>query len=118
MAMLEHGPRGYAGPERRHYRVLVTQNSEYHCRDRVCIAVRDLRSGSFQSDHPALGRRMSGGISFTREGSIDSFTKPDEWPHPGERVMFSAGDIETELQTSPLREVGRPPKHIVQKYPS
>ena len=116
MAMLESRPRAYNGPDRRHYRVLITQNTEYHCKDMICIAVRDLKSGSFKSDHPALGRRMSGGIAFTNEGSISSFTKPDEWPHPGERVMFSAGRLENELQTSPLRAVSRPSKETVRHY--
>jgi hypothetical protein len=110
------GPHRYSGPDRRHYRVLVTQNSEYHCKDTTCIAVRDLKSGSFQSAHPAVGRRMSGGICFTNEGSISSFTKPGEWPHPGERVLFSAGKLETELQTSPLVSVSRPPKNVVRLY--
>ena len=118
MATLDTRQFTYGGPDRRRYRVLITQNTEYHCKDKTCIAVRDLKSGSFKSDHPALGRRMSGGIRFTNEGSISSFTKPGEWPHPGERVLFSAGKLETELQTSPLRAVSRPPKEIVGQYSS
>ena len=109
-------PGDYGGPERRRYHVLVTQNSEYHCKDKTCIAVLDRKTGKFQPRHPALGRRMSGGIRFTQDGSIGSFTKPGEWPHPGQRVLFSEGNVETELQTSPLRKVARPPKDMVRKY--
>ena len=52
----------YRGPERRRHRVLVTANSEYHCRDDICVAVRDRRTDRFVGDHPALGKHISGGL--------------------------------------------------------
>ncbi len=105
----------YRGPERRHHRVLVTLNSEYHCRDRVCVAVRDLRTGRFVPEHPALGKHLSGGLRFDEQGSIASATSGD--PKPGEQVFFAAdADRERTIITSPLSAIERPPKNVVESY--
>jgi len=106
----------YSGPERRHHKVYLTRNSEYHCRDNVCVAVRDLRTGGFVPDHPAIGRRMTGGVRFS-DGSVQSFSRPGEDPHPGETLFFSDGDLDLALQTSALRGIQRPPKAVVAQYP-
>lgn len=116
MANAEIRSDGYLGPDRRHNRVFVTRNTEYHCRDDVCVAVRDLRTGQFKKEHPALGRHMSGGIHFVKDGSIESFTKPGDRPAVGDSLLFSEGKLETELITSPLSAIRRPPKEIVSRY--
>src|SRR5215469_12904009 len=54
----------YAGPERRRHRVYVTRNTEYHVRDRTCVAVRDRRTGDFMQGHLALERQIEGGLRF------------------------------------------------------
>jgi hypothetical protein len=106
----------YRGPERRHHRVLVTRNSEYHCRDGVCVAVRDLRTRHFVAEHPALGKHISGGLRFNESGGIESATAgPD--PRPGDQVFFTAeGEGERTVITSPLSAIERPPKDIVKTY--
>ena len=45
--------------ERRKHRLFVTQNTEYHLREETCVGVRDLWSGRWREDHPAVGRRLS-----------------------------------------------------------
>jgi hypothetical protein len=103
----------YHGPERRHHRVLVTRNSEYHCRDGVCVAVRDRHTGAFDAQHPALGKGVSGGLRMNREGGIASATSGAD-PKPGEQICF--GNDEHTLITSELSKVVRPPKNVVTTY--
>src|SRR4051812_21879164 len=100
----------YSGPDRRRHRVFVTRNTEYHCRDGVCVAVRDLRTGQFAPSHVALGRKMSAGLKFTPDGSIFSFSPP-EAPQVGEQLCFSADveDLHRDVLTSPLTAIVRPP---------
>jgi hypothetical protein len=107
----------YVGPERRKHRVFVTRNSEYHCRDEICVAVRDLRSGTFLPRHRAIGRRMTASFRVNAEGGIDGVARVDE-VHVGEQLCFTAMDHAEghELLTSPVRAVERPPKEIVAKY--
>jgi len=109
--------RGYAGPERRRNRVLVTRNSEYHCRDGICVAVRDRQTGEFAPDHPAIGKRMTGGMRFSSEGGIAEVSPPDAVVD-GEQLCFSAGDgdLQRDLITSPLMAIERPPKDIAERY--
>jgi hypothetical protein len=111
----------YAGPERRRHRVFVTRNTEYHFRDGFCIAVRDRRTGDFLEGHLALRRRVNGGLRFFSNGGI----APNGGdPQPGESLYFAsdAKDPEAqrsrELVTSPLESVERPPRALVDAYPS
>jgi hypothetical protein len=111
----------YGGPERRRHRVFVTRNTEYHFRDGFCIAVRDRRTGDFLEGHLALRRRVNGGLRFFSNGGI----MPNGGdPQPGESLYFSsdARDPEAaksrELVTSPLESVERPPRALVDAYPS
>ena len=46
---------GYLGPERRRHRAYVTRNTEYHFRDDVCVAVRDVKSRKWLVSHLAVG---------------------------------------------------------------
>jgi hypothetical protein len=103
----------YLGPDRRHHRVLVTRNSEYHCRDDVCVAVRDRRTHRLVTEHPALGRHISGGLCFNAEGGIASATGGAN-PKLGEQVCFTDGD--RTLITSPLSAIERPSKDVVKAY--
>jgi hypothetical protein len=108
--------RGYRGPERRRHRVFVTRNSEYHCRDNICVAVRSLRSGEFHEDHPAIGRRMVGGIGVSADGILESFSRKGESPSPGESLFFSDDSVRYPLRTSPLCAIQRPSRAIVERY--
>ena len=111
--LTEHNARASVRPERRRNQVLVTQNSEYHCHDGVCVGVRDRRTQDFVLDHPALGKRMAGGMHASTEGGIDA-ANPAESMLAGEPICFSSydGDLEHDIITSPLLAVERPPKDL------
>ena len=106
----------YRGPERRRHRVLVTRNTEYHCRDGVCVAVRDRRTRQFVEPHAALGKHVSGGLRFNQNGGIESASASTEL-QPGEQICFS-GDKSDDRSviTSPLSAIERPPKDVVSTY--
>jgi hypothetical protein len=109
----------FSGRERRRHRVFVTHNSEYHCRDGVCVAVRDIRTRRFLPDHMAVGKRVSSGIRFTEVGGIASISEPGD-PHVGEQICFVSGEPEPEEEvlTSPVKAIERPPKDVVALYPN
>ena len=110
--------RDYSGPERRRNRVFVTLNSEYHCRDGVCVAVINRHSGMCERDHPALGRRLSGSLRFDHERL--TATVPPETPHEGEQLCFSSGqrDDPHDVVTSAVVSVERPPRKVAAGYPA
>ncbi len=99
--------------ERRHHRVYVTKNTEYHFRDGYCVAVRDRRTGEFLHGHLALRRRIHGGIKFYLNGAI--VPNPGD-PRPGEALYFATGG--RDLVTSPLETIERPSKEIAAAYPA
>lgn len=99
----------YMGPERRRHRLYITQNTEYHVRDRHCVAVRDLWSGEWSPDHPALGRRLFGAVRPSPEGLV-----PLDSPEVGCLLWFENGD--DDLLTSGLTTVTRPEKRVLRRY--
>lgn len=99
-----------AGTERRIHQVLVTQNTEYHIRRGVCVAVRDRRSGRWLRGHLALNSQVGGGLRFGPGGMIPNAGKPSI----GEAVFFHASG--RDLVTSALVAIDRPPKHVVEAY--
>lgn len=105
------GEASYSGPERRRHRVYVTRNTEYHVRDRTCVAVRDRRTGDFMRGHLALERRIEGGLRFFRNGSIAPNVGE---PRPGESLYFARDG--RDLVTSPLESIERPEKDVVVAY--
>ena len=104
----------YAGPERRLHWVFVTRHTEYHCHDRLCIAVRDVGSGEFVDRHDAIGRRLIGALRFEGESahSLSFRTRP----HVGDRLVFSSGTIDSNITTSELCDIERPSKKTVNQY--
>jgi len=110
--LTEHNARAYEGPERRRNQVLVTQNSEYYCRDGACVGVRDRRTRHFAPDHPAIGKRMTGGMRFSSKGIEES--TPPESIFAGERLCFSScdGHLEHDIITSELVAVERPSRDV------
>jgi hypothetical protein len=105
----------YSGPDRRRRRVYVTQNHEYHCKDGVCLAVRDLRTGAFLRTHRALGKKASAAVTLAN-GGISSIAAPDE-ARPGERLHFVSGpDDQRDVLTSPITSIERPPREVVAQY--
>ncbi len=108
---------GYSGPERRKNLVLVTSNSEYHCRDGSCIAVRDRRTGEFVRGHHAIGKRMTGGMRIEPDRGFIGVSRPEALLK-GEQLCFSScdGDLSHDVITSPLLAIERPPKDVASRY--
>ncbi len=102
----------YGGPERRRHKMFVTKNTEYHFRDRVCVAVRDRRSGTWMPAHLALCRRLGGAVRFQPNGFPIPATGE---PGVGEALFFD--DDGRDLVTSSVCAVERPPKTLVETYP-
>ncbi len=89
----------YQGPERRVHQIFVTDNTEYHMRGDICVAVRDGKTGQWIEGHTAIGCRLEGGLG--RQGG--GFLPHKGRPELGDRLAF-----ESDLLTSPLRYVRRP----------
>jgi hypothetical protein len=108
----------YSGPERRRNCVFVTLNSEYHCRDGLCVAVVSRHTGQPDRNHPAIGRRLSGGLRFDHERL--SATSPPESPHEGEQLSFTSDsrDDGDDVITSTLVRIERPHRDVLTLYPS
>jgi len=102
---------GYAGPERRKNRVFVTKNTEYHFRGEQCVAVRDRRSSKWLPSHLAIGRRLSGGVHFHKNGAAVPVC---DVPAVGEALYFA--DDGRELITSAVCGLERPTRDTVKSY--
>jgi hypothetical protein len=112
-----HGAAPFRGVERRRHTVLVTGNSEYHCRDGRCVAVRDRRTDRYVTGHHAIGLHVTGGIRYGSQGGIEQVSPPEDLL-AGERLCFSShrDGREFEVITSPLLAIERPPKDVVARY--
>ena len=99
----------YAGPNRRRHRLYVTQNTEYHVRDKVCVGVRDLWSGRWRKDHPAVGRTLFGAVKPSEFG-----LEPQAAPSVDSMLWFENG--ENDILTSRLTVVTRPQKRCLRHY--
>jgi hypothetical protein len=109
------GSAPYSGPERRRRRVFVTKHHEYHCKDGVCVAVRDLVTGDFLAEHSAIGRKVSGSIVL-KNGGIAAVSKSDT-PEIGQRIHFALNaEDSADVLTSPLATVERPAMEILEIY--
>ncbi|HEY2510294.1 MAG TPA: hypothetical protein VGI39_05545 [Polyangiaceae bacterium] len=108
-------PRPYAGPERRRRRVYVTQNREYHCRDEICIAVRDLQTGQFIDGHRAIGKTATAAVAM--QGSLIASISSPATASPGVRMQFSEHpDDPDDVLTSELIAIARPLRAVVEQY--
>jgi hypothetical protein len=105
--------RSYAGPERRHNKVFVTKNTEYHFRADRCVAVRDRRSGKWLPSHLAIGRKLSGGVHFHPNGTAVPVC---DRPSLGEALYFA--DDGRELITSAVCGLERPTREVMRNYAS
>lgn len=101
----------YAGPERRRNRVFVTKNTEYHFRGDRCVAVRDRRSSKWLPSHLAIGRRLSGGVHFHKNGAAVPVC---DLPSVGEALYFA--DDGRELITSAVCGLERPNRDVIRSY--
>ncbi len=101
----------YAGPDRRKNNVFVTKNTEYHFRGDRCVAVRDRRSTKWLPSHLAIGRRLSGGVHFHKNGAAVPVC---DRPSVGEALYFA--DDGRELITSAVCGLERPTREVIQSY--
>jgi hypothetical protein len=101
----------YQGRERRKHRRFVTRNTEYHFRDRTCVAVRDRRSGEWLASHLALNRSLTGAVRYASGNVLPSLGEP----RVGDALYF--GEEGHELVTSLLCAIDRPDKALVTAYP-
>jgi hypothetical protein len=99
----------FAGSNRRRHKLFVTQNTEYHVRDRQCVGVRDLWSGHWREDHPAVGRRLFGAVRPSAAG-----LEPLGEPEVDAMLWFENG--ENDILTSRLTVVTRPAKRCLRRY--
>lgn len=101
----------YAGPERRKNRIFVTKNTEYHFQGERCVAVRDRRSNKWLPSHLAIGRRLSGGVHFHKNGAAVPVC---DQPAVGEALYFA--DEGRELITSAVCGLQRPSRELIRSY--
>jgi len=101
----------YAGPERRRNRMFVTKNTEYHFRGDRCVAVRDRRSSKWLPSHLAIGRRLSGGVHFHKNGAAVPVC---DLPSVGEALYFA--DDGRELITSAVCGLERANRDVIRSY--
>jgi len=100
----------YEGTERRIHKVYVTRNTEYHLRERLCVGVKDRRSGRWLEGHLALSKLVEGGLTPQEHGLIPH----GGLPSIGDAIYFRNG--ERDLVTSRLERIERPEKGIVETY--
>ncbi|MEZ4436316.1 MAG: hypothetical protein R3F65_28285 [bacterium] len=99
----------YEGPERRRHTLYVTRNTEYHLRDKRCVAVRDRNTGEWREEHPAVGKVLFGAVKPGPTG-----LEPELAPTVDSLLWFENGD--NDILTSRLTAVARPPREIVATY--
>ena len=93
--------------DRRHHVVYVTRNTEYHCRDRECVGVRERSSGRWRRWHPALRTRLL--------GRFNEDHKVYRSPRPGFRLVFTGRQT---VMTSKLEIFERPDREAIFAYTS
>ncbi len=94
-------------PERRRHVLYITRNTEYHCRGRECVGVRDRRSGAWLSRHPVL--------RATLVGALRADQTLQRQPAVGSRLVFSG---ENTVMTSTVLFAGRPERESIFSYTS
>jgi hypothetical protein len=107
----------YSGIERRVHKVYITRNTEYHLREGVCVAVRDIHSGGFHTAHIALSLKLEGAVRIYSNGGV--IPQANE-PEPGDALYFSyrrPDGEDRQIVTSRLTAVDRPQKKVVLSYP-
>jgi len=93
--------------ERRRHIVYFTDHSEYHCRDRECVGVRDRRTRRWQRYHPAVRLTLLGGM----RGDHKMYRRLAV----GSRLVFHGGRT---VLTSNLSCAARPPREALFYYSS
>ncbi|MBK8479598.1 MAG: hypothetical protein IPL40_00235 [Proteobacteria bacterium] len=93
--------------DRRRHVTYVTQHTEYHCRGRECVGVRNRRTGEWVRDHGALRGRLA--------GATDGGSPALDGPPLGLRLLFVGREG---VLTSRVEAMLRPPKEVLARYAS
>jgi hypothetical protein len=104
------GTARYKGEERRHHKVYITKNTEYHVRSGLVVAVRPRGSKLWLRRHKALAMKLEGHLDV---GTLIPHPGP---PRPGQRLFLAVED--NDVVTSPVVAIVRPPRTTVADYPS
>lgn len=96
-----------AGLDRRRHIVYFTRHTEYHCRGRECVGVRDRETGRWQRWHGILRSRLVG--SVLEEPLVSRRLEL------GARLVFIGDGT---YMTSQLVHAARPPKSVIWSYAS
>jgi hypothetical protein len=100
----------YHGPERRIHKVYVTENTEYHVRRNVCVAVKARTpDADWVEENRAIQMLLAG--HFKPESTLPM---PGP-PQVGFRMYFANGA--NDIITSPVVAIVRPPRDVVAQYP-
>ena len=91
--------------------MLVTQNTEYHLRDDVCVALRDCLAGEWIKASKALRAKLVGAVSSLEEVKAHACSDPE----PGKHLLF-VSDEGDDIITSRVEKIDRPPKEAIQYY--
>jgi hypothetical protein len=102
----------FSGPDRRHHKLFVTRNTEYHVRDGRVIAVRERARRRWLPEHKAIGLYVQGRVHG------DTMMPQPEQPGVGDRIYFADGLLKgpTDLVTSTVLAVERPQLEDVSEY--
>lgn len=92
---------------RRQHVVYITRNTEYHCRNRECVGVRERSTGRWRRWHPALRTRLL--------GRFNPDAKVYRSPRAGHRLVFTGRQT---VMTSKLELSRRPDKEAIYCYTS
>ncbi|MDD5305825.1 MAG: hypothetical protein PHU25_00750 [Deltaproteobacteria bacterium] len=90
----------YCGPNRRVHAVFVTRHREYHVRAGVCVAVRDLGTLTWISNHAAMGLCLE--------------QEPEGTRLVGRPLVMWGAD--RKIETSNVTDIFRPNRNVVQMY--
>jgi hypothetical protein len=94
--------------ERRHNRVFITANNEYHMRDLTCVAVRDRHTRLWNTRHQAVGCKLTAGLhSLCGHGRFRYGLA-----EIGDQLCF-----DNNLLTTSIEAVERPSKNTISSYP-
>jgi hypothetical protein len=105
-----HGQMGHGdatrGSARPGYAVFITHNSEYHCRDGVCVGVRDRRTRGSVRSHAVVGGCIFMGRAVDARGEAERVSRATA--NVGDRIWFATEGGKGCVITSPVVAVVGP----------
>jgi hypothetical protein len=102
----------FSGTERRHNKVYVTRNTEYHLQNGQVIAVRERQRRRWIPDHKAIGLLIQGHLR-----GETMVPRPGQ-PGVGDRMYLADGELSgpIDLVTSTVLAIERPALEDIAQY--